>query len=66
MYLYADIIYPKRYPDGDVRIQKANGSDLAAGDKVSLINYPVASLFSSVQVMLNNREILHGGAHYAV
>lgn len=48
------------------RIKKADGSNLGAGDKVSIINYPVASLFSNVQVMLNNKEISHGGANYAV
>ena len=37
------------------RIKKSDGTNLTA-DHVGTINYPIASLFSSVEVKLNNKD----------
>ena len=47
------------------RIVKADGTNLAAGDKVGLINYPGATLFSNVKVELNDTEITYSSSNYA-
>ena len=39
------------------RITKANGQNLAEVEKVSVINYPVSSLFSQVDIFLDERVI---------
>ena len=36
---------------------KANGQNLADADKVSVINYPVSSLFSQVDILLGGKVI---------
>ena len=47
------------------RIKKADGTNLTAEDHVGTINYPVASLFSSVEVKLNDKTITYGSSNYA-
>lgn len=47
------------------RITKANGENLVVADKVSIINYPGATLFSNVEVTLNDKTITHGTSNYA-
>ena len=47
------------------RIKKADGTNLTAEDRVGTINYTAASLFSSVEVKLNNKTITHGSSNYA-
>ena len=47
------------------RIKKSDGTNLAAEDHVGTINYPIASLFSSVEVKLNNKTITYGSSNYA-
>ena len=47
------------------RIKKADGANLTAEDHVGTINYPVASLFSSVEVKLNIKTITCGSSNYA-
>ena len=39
------------------RIKKEDGTNLTAEDHVGTINYPIATLFSSVEVKLNNKMI---------
>ena len=39
------------------KITKANGQNLAEADKVSVINYPVSSLFSQVDIFLGGKVI---------
>ena len=48
-----------------LRIKKADGTNLVAGDNVGLINYPVATLFSNVEIKLNQKTITHGSSNYA-
>lgn len=48
------------------RIKKSDGNNLDAASKVSIVNYPIGSLFQNVQVLLNNQQISHGGANYAL
>ena len=47
------------------RIKKEDGTNLTAEDHVGTINYPIATLFSSVEVKLNNKTITYGSANYA-
>ena len=47
------------------RIKKGNGTNLADGEKVAAINYPVATMFSNIQVTLNDKTITHGDSNYA-
>ena len=47
------------------RIKKADGTNLAEGEKVAMINYPIATIFSSIQVTLNDKTITHGDSNYA-
>ena len=47
------------------RIKKSDGTNLTAEDHVGTINYPIASLFSSVEVKLNNKTITYGSSNYA-
>ena len=47
------------------RIKKADGTNLTAEDRVGTINYTAASLFSSVEVKLNNKTITYGSSNYA-
>ena len=39
------------------KITKANGQNLAEADKVSVINYPVSSLFSQIDILLGGKVI---------
>ena len=47
------------------RIKKADGNILTDGEKVGIINYPIATMFSNIQVMLNNVIITSGDGNYA-
>ena len=47
------------------RIKKADGGNLTAEDHVGTVNYPIASLFSNVEVKLNNKTITYGSSNYA-
>ena len=47
------------------RIKKEDGVNLTAKDHVGTINYPIAILFSSVEVKLNNKTITYGSSNYA-
>ena len=47
------------------RIKKADGTNLEATDKVTVINYPSATLFNNVEVVLNGKTITHGTSNYA-
>ena len=49
----------------NLRIKKADGTNLTDADKVALINYPVASLFKDVKVQLNGKTITEGSSNYA-
>ena len=42
---------------GKCKITKANGQNLAEADKVIVINYPVSSLFSQVDIFLGGKVI---------
>ena len=46
-------------------IKKAYGTNLTAEGHFGTINYPVASLFSSVEVKLNDKTITYGSSYYA-
>ena len=46
------------------RIKKADGTNLTAEDHVGTINYPVASLFSSVEVKLNDKTVTYGSSNF--
>ena len=48
-----------------LRIKKADGTNLAATDNVGLINYPIASLFKHVEIKLNDETITRGSSNYA-
>ena len=48
-----------------LKIKKADGSALAATDKVGLINYPIASLFKDVEIQINDKTITDGSSNYA-
>ena len=46
------------------KITKANGQNLAEADKVSVINYPVSSLFSQVDILLGGKVISSSTNNY--
>ena len=48
-----------------LRIKKADGTNLTATDNVGLINYPIASLFKHVEIKLNDETITSGSSNYA-
>jgi len=48
-----------------IKVSKADGSNLDAGSKVGLVNYPVASLFNQVDVMLGGKLISSSTNTYA-
>ena len=47
------------------KVVKGDGTDLAATDKVTLINYPIASLFSQVDINLGGTVISSSANTYA-
>jgi len=47
------------------RIKKADGTNLGAGEKVGIINYPGATLFKDIEVKLNDKTITYSGSNYA-
>lgn len=51
--------------DVKFRITKDDGSNLAAGDHVGTINYPGATLFQNVEIVLNDTIITQGSNNYA-
>ena len=38
------------------RVKKADGTNLGANEKVSIINYPGATLFKDIEVLLNEKN----------
>ena len=46
------------------KITKANGQNLAEADKVSVINYPVSSLFSQVDILLGGKVMSSSAITY--
>ncbi|MCP4094646.1 MAG: hypothetical protein GY748_00220, partial [Planctomycetaceae bacterium] len=47
------------------RIKKADGANLDVNEKVSIINYPGATLFQDIEVVLNDKTITYAGSNYA-
>lgn len=47
------------------RIKKSDGTHMGAGDKVAVVNYPVATLFNNVEVTVNDKTITPGTTNYA-
>ena len=47
------------------RVKKADGANLDANEKVSIINYPGATLFKDIEVVLNDKTITYAGSNYA-
>ena len=47
------------------RIIKGNGTNIVTTDAVTLINYPIASLFSQVDVLLSGKVISSSVNNYA-
>ena len=47
------------------RVKKADNGNLAAQEKVSIINYPGATMFKDIEVALNDKTITYAGSNYA-
>ncbi len=47
-----------------VKITKADGSDIADADKAGLVNLPISTLFQDVSLMLNDKQIEGGNQTY--
>ena len=47
------------------RVKKADNNNLAAQEKVSIINYTGATLFKDIEVELNDKTITYAGSNYA-
>ena len=47
------------------RVKKSDGTNLAAGDKISIINNIVGTMFRDIDVVLNTETISHSGSNLA-
>ena len=48
------------------RITRPDGTNLQAGDRVTVTNYPIASLFHTAELWLGGEPVAHQGLNYAV
>ena len=48
------------------RITRPDGTNLQAGDRVTVTNYPIASLFHTAELWLGGEPVAHQGSNYAV
>ena len=48
------------------RITRPDGTNLQAGDRVTVANYPIASLFHTAELWLGSEPVAHQGSNYAV